>query len=268
VITAEQVAHYKTFGFLALREAFNLDEVAAFGQAFDELLERDRQGLPFSGEKRQTLFGIAEQHPLLTQLVEDDRIYQTVEQLLGPGFSWLCSEGNLYIGDTPWHPDGGSNSDFPFMKVSLYLDPLAWDTGCLRVIPGSHRLPFHQELRNLTDRQGEVDTAAAKIDIAGPEVPCFPLPAQPGDVFFLDMNMWHASFGGKAGRRHLALNFTPEPTEAEHVAMLERDYHGVLRLMERFQCSRPGRVFSDAFLHSESPRIRHLVSKWVELGLQ
>lgn len=33
MITAEQVAHYKTFGFLALREAFNPDEVAAFGHS-------------------------------------------------------------------------------------------------------------------------------------------------------------------------------------------------------------------------------------------
>ena len=81
------------------------------------------------------------------------------------------------------------------------------------------------------------------------------------------MNLWHASFGGKSGRRHLALNFTPEPTQVEHVAMLERDYHGVLKLMQRFQCSQPGRVFSDAFLHSESPRIQRLVAKWVELGL-
>ena len=37
------------------------------------------------------------------------------------------------------------------------------------------------------------------------------------------MNLWHASFGGHSGRRHLALNFTPAPTEAEHIAMLERD---------------------------------------------
>ena len=265
--TAAWATHYKTFGIFVLREAFKADEMAAISRTFDAALKEERGGQPFAGDQRQTLFGIAEQHPLLTQLVEDDRIYQTVEQLLGPGFSWLCSEGNLYIGDTPWHPDGGTNPDFPFMKVSLYLDPLTHANGCLRVIPGSHRPPLHEELKNLSDRQGADENTATKMGIAGPEVPCYLLPVQPGDVFFLDMNMWHASFGGKAGRRHLALNFTPEPTCAEHVAMLERDYHGVLKLMERFQCSRPGRVFSDAFLHSKSQRIRRLVAKWVELGL-
>ena len=262
----EQAIHYKTFGFLALPQAFAAAEVAEISRIFDALLAEDRGGKPFSGERRQTLFGIAEKHPLLTQLVEDDRIYATVENLLGSGFSWLCSEGNLYIGDTPWHPDGGSTPDFPFMKVSLYLDALAPDCGCLRVIPGSHRLPLHEELGNLTERQGEVDAAKSKLDTPGSEVPCCYLPARPGDVFFLDMNMWHASFGGRVGRRHLALNFTPPPVEAEHIAMLERDYQGILKLMERFQCSRPGRVFTDEFLHSASPRIQGLVSKWVELG--
>ena len=262
----QQAIHYKTFGLLVLPQAFAAAEVAAIRRIFDILLAEDRGGKPFSGERRQTLFGIVEKHPLLTQLVEDDRIYATVENLLGSGFSWLCSEGNLYIGDTPWHPDGGSTPDFPFMKVSLYLDELAPDGGCLRVIPGSHRLPLHGGLRNLTEPQGEVDGANSKFDTAAAEVPCYYLPARPGDVFFLDMNMWHASFGGRAGRRHLALNFTPPPVEAEHIAMLERDYQGILKLMERFQCSRPGRVFTDEFLHSASPRIQGLVSKWVELG--
>jgi len=39
VITAAQVAHYQTFGFLALSEAFNSDEMAAIGRTFDELLD-------------------------------------------------------------------------------------------------------------------------------------------------------------------------------------------------------------------------------------
>jgi hypothetical protein len=254
---AEQIVHYHTFGFLALRQAFGPDEIAEISRTYDDLLEQDRQREAFSGEKRQTLFGIAEKHPLLIRLVEDDRIYETVERLLGPGFIWLCSEGNLYVGDTEWHPDGGSTLDYSFMKVSLYLDPLTRDTGCLRVLPGSHRLPFHGDLKPFD-----------KFGFSGPDVPCFFLESRPGDVFFLNMNMWHASFGGSPGRRHLALNFSPEPTQEEHIAMLKRDYQGIFRLMERFQYSRPDRVYTDAFLHSDSPRIQHLTSTWVELGLK
>lgn len=256
MITAEQVAYFHTFGFLALRQAFRSDEMASICREFDDLIVQDRQGQPFPGERRQALYGIAEKSPLLTGLVEDDRIYETVERLLGPGFIWLCSEGNLYVGDTGWHPDG-TRLSYPPMKVSLYLDPITKDTGCLRVIPGSHRLPFHEDLKPV-----------AKVGVPGPDVPCFPLESQPGDVFFLNMNLWHASFGGRPGRRHLAVNFVPEPTDDEHVALLKQNHQIVLSLIQRMQYSQPGRVFEDAFLSHDSPRIRRLAAKWVELGLQ
>ena len=52
MITAEQVVHYQTFGFLALRQAFKRDEMVAIGRTFDELLDQERQGRPFAGAKR------------------------------------------------------------------------------------------------------------------------------------------------------------------------------------------------------------------------
>ncbi len=275
MITTEQIAHFQTFGFLALKQAFSFDEMAEISRIFDNILEEDRQGQPTLDEKQQSryhrlqsIYGIAGRDPLLIGLVADDRIYETVSQLLGHGCRWLCSEGHRYLGDTKWHPDGGSTQDYPFIKVSLYLDPLMKDTGCLRVIPGSHRSPLHDALKKLADREGPADRPTPRIDVPGTEVPSFPLESKPGDIFFLNMNLWHASFGGKPGRRHLALNFTPEPTHPEHIAMLKKDYQGVLNLMKQVQHGQPGRVFSDAFLQSDNQRIQQLVSTWVELGLK
>ena len=264
MITADQLAHFETFGYLALRQAFSQEEMEAIGEEFDRLLDEERQGKPFPAESRQSLYGIAEKSALLTGLVEDDRIYETMEGLLGPAFSWLCSEGNLYVGDTAWHPDG-TNLDFRPMKVSLYLDSLTKDAGCLRVIPGSHRLPFHEDLKPGPNFQGT--TRFDKFGVEGSEVPAYPLESRPGDVLFLDMNLWHAAFGGVPGRRHLAVNFVPEPKNDEHATMMRRNYEGNMGLIEKLQYSRPGRLFSDAFLYSDRPRIRRLASKWVELGL-
>ena len=122
MITTEQIAHFQTFGFLALKQAFSPDEMAEIGRVFDNLLEKDRQGQPVLDEKQQSryhrlqsIYGIAERHPTLTGLVADDRIYETVCQLLGHGCRWLCFEGHRYLGDTRWHPDGGSTQDYPFM---------------------------------------------------------------------------------------------------------------------------------------------------------
>jgi ectoine hydroxylase-related dioxygenase (phytanoyl-CoA dioxygenase family) len=255
MISDEQVAYFHTFGFLMVRGLFNAEEMAAVSREFDARLTQDRQGQPFPGEKRQSLYGIAEKCLLMTALIEDDRLYKTAERLLGSGFVWLCSEGNLYVGETAWHPDGTRMSFIP-LKVSLYLDPLTKDTGCLRVIPGSHRMPFHEDIRSLT-----------KLGIPGPDLPCVPLESAPGDVIFANMNTWHAAFGGRTGRRHLALSFASEPTTEEHIDRLKENYQSLLVFIQRLQYSQPGRVFDDAFLYSDRPRIRRLAAKWVELGL-
>ncbi len=256
MISDDQIAFFRTFGYLFRPRLFDSDEMEAISERYDHWLDAERDGAPFPGASRQSLYGIAELEPLITELVADDRIYSTVESLLGEGFLWLCSEGNLYVGDTKWHPDG-TRLDYRPMKVSLYLDPLTANTGSLRVIPGSHRLPYHDDVRPI-----------AQSDRPGTEIPSCSLETHPGDVVFSDMNTWHASFGGHPGRRHLAVNFVPEPTSDTHVKMMKDNYDGVLRNIENLQYSQPGRAFTDAFLHNDNPRIKRLTSKWVELGLK
>ena len=255
-ITDGQIAYFQTFGFLVLRQVFDQEEMAAFSTRFDEMLAEDRGGIPFPGESRQSLYRFAELDPMFTDMVADDRIYNTVEALLGEGFIWLCSEGNKYVGDTDWHPDGSRLACRP-MKVSLYLDPLTAETGCLRVIPGSHRLPFHEELK-----------PCAKFGLADAEIPCLPVETQPGDVIFADMNTWHASVGGAVGRRHIAVNFAQEPKTDDDVEMMVQNYEGVLRHGGELQYSPLQRVFSDEFLQSDDSRIRRLVARWIEMDLK
>ena len=154
MLTTEQKSHFEAFGFVVRRQCFSPAEMDGISRAFDEVLAEDRQGQPFAGDKRQAVLGFIEKRPLLTQLVEDDRIYQPLEQLLGPGFVWIGSDGNLYVGDTDWHPDG-SELAYGRIKVAFYLDPVMKDTGCLRVIPGSHRLPLHTDLDPLKRQRAD-----------------------------------------------------------------------------------------------------------------
>ena len=255
MITDEQIAFFRAFGYLVLRQAFDRQETDAIVREFDRLMTSDRQGQPFGGEKRQSLYGIAELSPLLTDMVADDRIYGTVATLLGDDFIWLCSEGQLYVEDTQWHPDG-TRLDYRPMKVSLYLDSLTAATGCLRLIPGSHQLPLHEALKPME-----------QFSLSGDQIPCFPFESQPGDVCFMDMNVWHASFGGGRGRRHMAVNFVPQPQTEADTEMLKWNHGVVLEAIEGYQFSQPQRVFTDDFLYSENPRIRRMSAKWVEMGL-
>ena len=84
--------------------------------------------------------------------MEDDRVYGPVEQLIGEPPLWIESDGNLYVGDTYWHPDGHVTRPL-WIKVALYLDPLTEESGCLRVIPGSHLALFSSALESANLRQ-------------------------------------------------------------------------------------------------------------------
>lgn len=265
MLTNAQKAHFETFGFIVLRNCFSAEETDAISRTFDEVLDEDRQGRPFDGLKRQAVLGFIEKRALLSHLVEDDRIYAPLEQLLGPGFVWIGSDGNLYVGDTNWHPDG-SNQGYMRIKVAFYLDPVTKESGCLRVIPGSHRPPLHEEVKPLLERRG--DPAWAPFGVTPRDLPCFPLESQPGDVVFFNQNLWHSAFGGRTGRRMFTLNFGAKPTEESQVDYLVRVYQSNLKHIEQMQYTQNARVYEDSFLHSPSPRIQSMVGKLVELGFK
>jgi ectoine hydroxylase-related dioxygenase (phytanoyl-CoA dioxygenase family) len=89
-----------------------------------------------------------------------------------------CSgDGNYYSGDTHWHPDGNWSQLFA-VKVAFYLDTLDEHSGCVRLIPGSHR-PDHPVrttpggLQGLLERTG---TTAETLPWG------LPVPTKLGDV--------------------------------------------------------------------------------------
>jgi hypothetical protein len=264
MLSVQQVLHFETFGFVLLRQALTVQETAEISREFDEVLAADRGDQVFNGAKRQSIIGFIERRPILTHLVETDLVFEAMEQLLGLGFVWIGSDGHLYVGDTAWHPDSLSPI-YRRIKVAIYLDPVQKETGCLRVIPGSHRPPLHDELGVL---YGVKDSAMTPFGIAARDIPSFPLESQPGDVVIFDQNTWHASFGGKTGRRMLALSFAAPPVLPEHEAILRKMYDGNLAFTRTDQITQTGRVYEDSFLHSDSARIRSMTGKLVEYGFR
>ena len=79
-----------------------------------------------------------DQSEYLSGLLDDPRIDDVASDLLGEDYNYTGSDGNFYVGDTRWHSDGYARSKYRNIKFAFYLDPVDRDTGCLRVIPGSH----------------------------------------------------------------------------------------------------------------------------------
>ena len=258
MLTAQRKAHFETFGFLVLRQLFSAAETEKLTGEYEGIMHEDRGGRPFKGE-RQSVQPFVEKRGRLLDLAKDDRVYNTVEDLLGPGFVWVGCVGNYYVGDTPWHADGlRSNIDpdlsdwyYPIVKVGFYLDPVAKDTGCLRVIPGSHKSAYADGLEPLSERNS--DTEYLPFGVSPAEVPGFPLETEPGDVVFFNEDIHHGSFGG-IGRRMFAISFITRPSTDEHAAFLRRAHASTKWTL------RP----HEALVNSENPRLRGMVDSLVK----
>ena len=242
ILTEAQKTHFDVFGFLVLRRTFSVEEMQRIDCEYDEIMTEalSEQGLDYEeARKLSRKFvidpGFVERQPTLNALLDDARINLTLEGLLGQGFYYTGSDGSLRVGDTLWHPDQGWDPSipkgrddpgftaarghyYPGVKVAFYLDPLAKDGGCLSVIPGSHRSPLHEALWSLhcdiSERGPQLvaQPGVNQFDILPSEIPCFPIETQPGDVVFFSHQTWHASFGGKTGRRMFALGYKAKPT--------------------------------------------------------
>ncbi len=201
MLSNEQISFFDAFGFLVFPGLFAPEEMEAIDREFEDVMAEDRAGQAFRGDKRHAVTACAEMRPGLRSLIEDDRVYGAIEDLLGPEIIWLGSDGNYYTGDTAWHSDG-TVMDIGRIKVALYLDPVARDSGCLRFIPGSHKMPLHEELQALrvertkqTIQEGRsdetaldkyrdrgIDVDAQAFDTSPDRIPAFAAESRPGDV--------------------------------------------------------------------------------------
>ena len=250
MITPDQKAHFETFGFLFKRQAFSKDEIGDVIREAEEVLEKDRGGRPRGRDEKQSMAPFVELSPKLSALAEDDRIYGTVEQLLGPDLIWAGSEANVTVGEvTRWHADrhGESQLGYDRIKVMLYLDPVTADHGALRVIPGSHKMPLYIALDEQWTAVGD-DPEATPFGVDGVDMPGFPLESNPGDIVFFNHNLYHAVFHGWAGRRYIALKYAENPKTTGEVAKLTEMADGVFNVHHAFQSS-------------DSPRIRGMVDR-------
>ena len=255
MLTSEQKAHYDTFGYLVLRQVLRPDEIATFLREATEILDEERGGRPFAGVKRDAIIPFFERGQFLAQLPADDRIYGIAESLLGPDFFLVATEGNLHVGDTLWHGGAGNPDVLPHVKIAFYLEPLTPATGCLRIIPGSHRPEFGGHLKEIHDLD---DQDRLLFGVPQRDLPCVAVESEPGDLIAFTESVFHASFGGRPGRHQHAISFMANPRTEDEVAHL-RDVHSRMKYSYH-----P----AESYINSDSPRLRRMVEPMVELGFE
>ena len=193
----QQRSFFETFGFLKLPGmlANDLSVIAReFEQVFSQL------SIHHDGTTRTSVVPFIDKRPALCALLDRDDIVAAVANLIGPDFNYMGSDGNYYAGDTTWHRDGFMPSD-SYIKVALYLDRVTRDTGCLRVIPGSHTDAALELWRDPVLRDSERVWNLHQRDL-----PSYSIESEPGDVLIFSHRLLHASFGGSKSRRMFTMN--------------------------------------------------------------
>ena len=216
MLTEQQLIHFQTFGFVILRGLFGPDELRTINAEFESAMESEFRHAPFDGTHRHRLMTMGSRTPFFTSLLEDPRFCGVAEQLYGEDVLGCISNINRYIGgDTGWHPDTHSLHHYG-VKFAHYLQPIGAESGALRVIPGSHKQPLHDELRQNMD----------KSELSIPDVPAYACESEPGDVVAFDLRCWHASWGGSNDRHMCVLCYynnpkTPEAEEATRQRLID-----------------------------------------------
>jgi len=248
-LTDQQKTFFNTFGYLVLPGLLK-DRIDQVISDFEEVFKKHgggHDGKPHDGKSRSCIVPFPDKHERLASLLDDPRIHGLAVSLLGEDFNYMASDGNYYAGDTNWHSDGWHTHPM-HIKIAFYLDPLTRDTGCLRVIPGSHIVgdKYAEGVNKVVRWDG-----TQSVGVEGRDVPCVAVETKPGDIAVFNHNTKHAAFGGNGWRRMFTINLCERyPENRTHEL---RDY---MKGWSRFWMERG---YEDLMIRTASPqRKRHL----------
>ena len=258
-LSDQQLKFFDTFGFLKFPGLF-ADDIGKITGEFERVWADHgggHSGRPHDYKQRSALLPFVDRSEYLCQLIDDPRIEGIIASVLGEDFNYTASDGNYYVGDTGWHSDGYLNHPkYVSMKMAFYLDPVTRDTGCLRVIPGSHRLgdKFAEALHEVMPHSKENRTQEV-WGLHGSEVPAVALESQPGDLLMFNHRIKHSSFGSSDQRRMFTMNFEERFREED----LEELRQGIASLA-RFWVEEP---YGETMVRTAGPgRMVHLEQRF------
>lgn len=202
MLTAEQVAFYQENGYLLVKGMFTKAEAAAWREEGTALIQRvnslHHQDPTWRGAREVTSVATKLYHchdvqfysAAFSKLIVDDRLTGAASQIIG--------SPNVQLHHTKMFikpPEKGSpfpmHQDAPFfphekhsmIAAIIHFDDAPLEKGCVRVVPGSHRLGLIAEIEegnHLSVEKYPVESAT-------------PCPAEAGDVLFFSYLTIHGS---------------------------------------------------------------------------
>ena len=208
------------------------------------------QGQPIGGAQRNKAHLLFK---WIDDLMRHPAILNAVEDLIGPDllcwntFFWNKEAGS----DTfvSWHQDlryWGLNTN-DLVTVWLALSPATLESGCMRVLPGSHRgelLPHKDEYR-----PDNMLTRGQEIEVEVDESKTVAMPLAPGEVSLHNVRLAHASGPNRSSDRRIGLSLHYMPTNTKQIVS-EWDSAALVRGEDRYghfaHTPRPAQDFDPA----------------------
>ena len=223
MLSEDQLQHFETFGFLVLKNALAPGEVQTLREESDRRSEEASRYVRFDGTKSRDMSALGSTTPFTASLFEDDRLAGVGEQIFG---ELICANATAhrYVGDSEWHYDAGGYDAYG-IKFAIYLDPVRADSGALRVIPGTHKRPFHDQVAEFDPVGPRWSRAAATPEekqraLAGiGSIPCYVCDSDPGDIVAFDLRLYHASLGGCVDRRMCSFTYYNYPHASAEIEL-------------------------------------------------
>ena len=229
MLTDEQIRQFREQGYLIFAALIQGERLAYYKQVFDELvaagrklteqvphwsLELDERGEPQAGLLHKVQ-GVCVVDARVLELAREPAILDRVAVLIGENidvfgtkfFPKLPNGGT----STGWHQDNfyfGTDTD-RIISCGIYLEDSDVENGCLRVVPGSHRMGEIVEHRRNPSRHGswtKVDESQA-VDVV--------IPA--GTVVLFSANLLHGAYDNHSNRTRYstAWHYMPEELNPE-----------------------------------------------------
>ena len=234
-----------------LKDLIPSDEMQVYIDAFDETMTSANGGVPWqSAPRNHTVIPFYRHNPAVYhRLLDDERVNEVVEDLLGEDFVFLAAEGHRRWGGTGWHHDALGPEGFTHLKVVFYLQRVRADTGCLRVLPGTHFSPLRERMEGWYDRHGDTIVSEAQESDTIAWTAAIPLESDPGDAVIFNVRAYHAAVGDGADRRAIYVNYIQKPRTPEQEEYITSDYDAQpVYTPELFEDAPPTRMRMLSFL--------------------
>ncbi|MGO9454725.1 MAG: phytanoyl-CoA dioxygenase family protein [Candidatus Binataceae bacterium] len=175
---------------------------AAAGNVPNVMVMPERRPNPLAINPEDQISKVFRLHrdPVFQRLVEDSRYCGIVSELLGPEIDCFVSQyifkNNCALGQ-PWHQDSYyfAFDRRPQVGMWLAITEATLDNGCLHVLPGSHREPVHEHVR---DRRTYAQYGYQEIvdhDMSA----SVPVLMSPGDLLVFHSHLMHCSTDNLSG---------------------------------------------------------------------